>query len=64
MASTTDPIKGYQITVGQFKSGGDYRQVKQICLRLNKVGGAHVTNPEDLIKQIEDAVFLNEKGVK
>lgn len=62
--STTSPLKGYEITVGYYKPGGDYRLVKRICLRLNRVGGAHVTNPEDLIKQIEDAVFINEKEVK
>jgi hypothetical protein len=59
--SATNPIKGYEITVGYYRPDGDYRLLKKICLRLNKTGGAHITNKEDLIRLIEDAVFTNEK---
>ncbi len=62
--SATNPLKGYEITVGWYSPGGDYRQLKKICLRLNKTGGAHITNKEDLISLIEDAVFTNEKEVQ
>lgn len=54
------PIENYGIQLFH-ELPGTYKMVKSIKLRLNKVGGAHVTNPEDLIKQIEDAVFLNEE---
>lgn len=61
MSGSTDlaePITGY--TVAIFKKDGN-NPIFEEDLRLNKVGGAHVTNPEDLIIQIEDAVFNNEK---
>lgn len=57
------PIDGYELLVIR-REPDKYKQMKVIHLRLNKVGGAHITNPEDLIKQIEDAVFLNEEGVR
>ncbi len=57
------PIDGYELLVIR-REPDKYKQLKVINLRLNKVGGAHITNPEDLIKQIEDAVFLNEEGVR
>lgn len=58
-----DAIEGYEIIVA-LRSVENFKQVKIIRLHLNRVGGAHVTRPEDLIRQIEDAVFLNEEGVK
>lgn len=61
--STTDALEGYEIIVAR-RDVSKFKQVKIIRIRLNRVGGAHVTNPEDLIRQIEDAVFLNEEGVK
>ncbi len=57
------PIDGYELIIVRRKPD-KYSQVKIINLKLNKVGGAHITNPEDLIKQIEDAVFLHEEGVR
>jgi len=57
------PIEGYDLILTRRKPD-KYSQVKIIRLSLNKVGGAHITNPEDLITQIEDAVFLHEEGVK
>ena len=60
--SATDAIEGYEITIGRFSpDGGTYTQVKKFCLHMNRVGGARITRPDDLIKQIEDAVFLNEE---
>lgn len=52
------PIEGYYITV--------YREGRSLPLlveklKLGKVGGAHITNPEDLIMQIEIAVFKEEE---
>jgi len=57
------PIDGYELLVVR-REPNTHKQVKVIRLRLSKTGGAHVMNPEDLIRQIEDAVFLNEEGVK
>jgi len=59
VSSLTDPIKGYTIAV--FKEGSDHNPIFEEDLRLNKVGGAHVTNPDALIMMIEDAVFIEEK---
>ena len=59
----TDAIEGYEIIVAR-RGVEDFKQVKIIRLPLSKVGGAHITRPDDLIRQIEDAVFLNEEGVK
>jgi len=54
-------IEGYVLTVtNQNTDNGDVILEKR--LRLNKVGGAHVENPEDLIMMIEDAVFNAEKS--
>jgi len=53
-----EPIEGY--TVAIFKKGGN-NPIFEEDLRLSKVGGARVTNPEDLIMMIEDAVFKEEK---
>lgn len=61
--SSTDAIEGYEIIVA-LRGVETFKQVKIIRLSLNSVGGAHVTRPDDLIKQIEDAVFLSEEGVK
>jgi hypothetical protein len=50
------PIEGYTISV--FKSNTEKGDViLEQDLKLNKVGGAHVTNADDLIMMIEDAVF-------
>jgi len=57
------PIEGYEIIVA-LRDVETFKQVKIIRLSLTKVGGAHVTRPDDLIKQIEDAVFLNLEGAK
>ncbi|MCK4900199.1 MAG: hypothetical protein KAS38_15570 [Anaerolineales bacterium] len=62
-AELATSIDGYELIVIR-REPDKYKQVKIIRLRLSKVGGAHVTNPDDLIRQIEDAVFLNEEGVK
>ena len=61
--SSIEPIEGYEIIVA-LRGVETFKQVKIIRLNLNSVGGAHVTRPEDLIRQIEDAVFLNQEGVK
>jgi len=53
-----EPIEGY--TVAIFKKGGN-NPIFEEDLRLSKVGGARVTNPEDLIMMIEDAVFKEEE---
>lgn len=50
------PITGYKITItNQNTPEGDV--ILEQDLKLNKVGGAHITNAEDLIMMIEDAVF-------
>jgi len=56
----TDAIEGYEIIVA-LRGVETFKQVKIIRLSLSKVGGAHLTRPDDLIRQIEDAVFLNEE---
>lgn len=54
------PIKGYYITVTDHNN--DTGEVLfESELRMNKAGGAHITNAEDLIMIIEDAVFTQEK---
>ena len=58
--SSIEAIEGYEIIVA-LRGVETFKQVKIIRLNLNSVGGAHVTRPDDLIKQIEDAVFLNEE---
>lgn len=59
--STTTPLTGYEINIGHYNSRRDFRLIKTIPLKVNSLGGAHVTNKEDLISLIEDAVFNNEK---
>ena len=50
------PITGYVITItNQNEEGGPV--ILEQDLKLSKVGGAHITNAEDLIMMIEDAVF-------
>lgn len=50
------PIEGYVITItNQNKDDGEV--VLEIPLRINQVGGAHLTNPDDLVMMIEDAVY-------
>ena len=61
--SSVEAIEGYEIIVA-LRGVESFTQVKIIRLSLNSVGGAHVTRPDDLIRQIEDAVFLNQEGVK
>ena len=61
--SSVEAIEGYEIIVA-LRGVETFTQVKIIRLSLNSVGGAHVTRPDDLIRQIEDAVFLNQEGVK
>lgn len=59
-APLVEPIKGYMITVTQYGPTGDEFIALETPLQLNKVGGAHVKNPDDLIMMIEDAVFTLE----
>ena len=55
-----DLIEGYKIIV--VRTGpGLHEQAGHFGLHLNQIGGAHVTNPDNLIMQIEDAVFKNEQ---
>lgn len=53
-------IEGYTVVV--FKNGHKDNPITELDLRLNKVGGAHIENPDDLIMMLEDAVF-NEEGL-
>mgnify|MGYP001814680161 CR=1 FL=1 len=55
-----ESIMGYRIVVMKNAEPEAFTQAPVIELRLSKVGGAHVTNPEDLIMQIEDAVYKQE----
>ena len=52
-----EPIEGYTVTI--FKKGGN-NPIFEEDLRLSKVGGAHITNPDALITMLEDAVFKEE----
>lgn len=52
-----EPIEGY--TVAIFKKDGN-NPIFEEDLRLSRIGGAHITNPEALIMMIEDAVFHEE----
>lgn len=57
------PIEGYSIAV--FKKVQPDESANCIFeedLKLSKVGGAHITNAEDLIMLIEDAVFMEENS--
>jgi hypothetical protein len=51
------PIEGYRIALT--KEG---EVIDDFQLKLSKVGGAHITNAEDLIMLIEDAVFKEENS--
>ena len=56
-------IEGY--TVAIFKQAQPDESAKVIFeedLRLSRIGGAHVENPDDLIILIEDAVFKEESS--
>lgn len=57
------PIDGYEILVVK-RVPNSHKQVKSIDLRMDKTGGAHIKNPEDLVRQIEDAVFLDTMGTR
>lgn len=58
-APLVGPIEGYTISV--FKSNTEKGDViMEVDLKLSKVGGAHITNAEDLIMMIEDAVYQKE----
>ena len=58
-APLVGPIEGYTIAV--FKSNTNEGDViLEQDLKLNKVGGAHITNVDDLVMMIEDAVFQKE----
>lgn len=59
--SSINPLKGYEINIGHYNPRGDFRLIKTIPLKMNTLGGTHITNKEDLIRLIEDAVFNNEK---
>ena len=54
-AKLVEPITGY--TVAVFKEGDKGNPITELDLKLSKVGGAHITNADDLIMMIEDAVF-------
>jgi len=51
-----EPITGYKITITN-QNEADGEVILEQDLKLSKVGGAHVTNADDLIMMIEDAVF-------
>jgi hypothetical protein len=54
------PIEGYRIAL--VKEGEEFNtHIKDFPLRLSKVGGAHIKNPEDLIMLIEDTVYKQEQ---
>jgi len=53
----TDPLDGYRIKVTRYDG-----TVANLELKVNQVGGAHITNPEALVVMIEDAVFNHEKA--
>ena len=55
-----EPIEGYRIHIVNKRQQMAGANVHTIPLKLNKAGGAHITNPEDLIQMIEDAVFHEE----
>lgn len=58
-----EDIKGYTIAVFKLvENDQPTNVVMEVDLRLGKVGGAHVKNPEDLIMLIEDAVFKEEQS--
>jgi hypothetical protein len=59
--STLTPLTGYEINIGHYNPRRDFRLIKTIPLKVNSLGGAHITNKEDLISLIEDAIFNNEK---
>lgn len=51
-----EPVTGFYITItNQNTVEGDV--IHESELKLNKCGGAHITNAESLIMIIEDAVF-------
>jgi len=53
-------IDGYTVSV--FKADPDKTViVDEFDLKLSRVGGARITNPESLIAQLEDAVFKQEE---
>jgi hypothetical protein len=52
------PIEGYRIALTKEYAG---EVIADFQLKLSKVGGAHITNAEDLIMMIEDAVFKEEQ---
>lgn len=57
-----NPIKGYTIAVFKLVQPDEASNiVLEVDLKLNKVGGAHITNAESLITLIEDAVFKEEQ---
>lgn len=54
-------IEGYSIVLYKTDEVGQTASVViRADLRLSKIGGAHIKNPEDLIMLIEDAVFREE----
>lgn len=62
MSNLIDPIEGYVIVLMKNTEPGLFTQAPVIPLQLSRVGGAHVVEPEQLIKKLEDAVFKNEQS--
>lgn len=58
---TLGTINGYLITVMKIGPTGDTFVCLEADLKLNKTGGAHITNAESLIAMIEVAVFMEEE---
>jgi hypothetical protein len=53
-----EPITGFTIAVFKTVQPDESANViYEVDLKLNRVGGAHITNAESLIMMIEDAVF-------
>lgn len=60
-----EPIEGYTVAVFKsVESGEPTNLVSELDLKLTKVGGAHIVNPDSLIMMIEDAVFKEEENGK
>jgi hypothetical protein len=57
-----EPIEGYTVSI--FWEGGGDNPIYEDDLKLSKVGGAHITNPDSLITLLEDAVFKHEEKIK
>jgi len=61
VSNLIDPIEGYVIVLMKNTEPGLFTQAPVFPLQLSKVGGAHVVEPEDLIRKIEDAILKQEQ---